>query len=129
MDGVLEVCWEDELKKDPAKPQSLLLQTNDDGGNDCFTASDKIEIQKYYEKLQKLQYDRHRYIAKLFDEKASLENGIQLQLTKLNRCVENIIKTKVKAQFAISSEQLKILICTRDGMQFKIIGEKERKYV
>lgn len=135
MDGVLQVCWEDELKKEPTKPQCLLLSTNNDGGggggyDECeFSAAEKIQIQKYHEKLRKLQADRQQYISQLFDEKISLENAIQLQLTKLNRCVENIIKTKVKAQFAISSEQLKILTCMRDGMRFKIICEQERKYV
>lgn len=135
MDGVLQVCWEDELKKEPTKPQCLLLSTNNDGGggggyDECeFSAAEKIQIQKYHEKLRKLQADRQQYISQLFDEKINLENAIQLQLTKLNRCVENIIKTKVKAQFAISSEQLKILTCMRDGMRFKIICEQERKYV
>lgn len=89
----------------------------------------KIQIQKYHEKLKKLHADRHQYIAQLFDEKVSLENAIEVQLTKLNRCVENIIRTKVKAQFAISSEQLKILTCMRDRMRFKIICEQERKFV
>lgn len=128
MDGVLQVCWEDELKKEPTKPPCLqLLQLN---GDECeLSAAEQMQIQKYHEKLRKLRADRHQYIAQLFDEKMSLESAIQLQLTKLNRCVEHIIKTKVKAQFAISSEELKILTCMRDAMRFKIICEQERKYV
>lgn len=127
MDGVLQVCWEDELKKQPTKPQCF-LQMNDGDDDECnFSAAETIQIRKYQEKLKKLRADRHQYIARLFDEKQSLENAIQLQLTKLNRCVENIIRTKVKAQFAISSEQLKILTCMRDQMRYKIICEQERK--
>lgn len=128
MDGVVQVCWEDELKKEPTKPPCLQqLQLN---GDECeLSATEQMQIQKYHEKLRKLQADRNLYIEQLLEEKLSLENAIQLQLTKLNRCVEHIIKTKVKAQFAISSEELKILTCMRDAMRFKIMCEQERRFV
>lgn len=128
MDGVLQVCWEDELKKEPTKPPCFQLMELH-GDERALSTAEQMQIQKYQEKLRKLQTDRRQYIAQLFDEKSSLENAIQLQLMKLNRCVEHIIKTKVKAQFAISSEELKILTCMRDAMRFKIICEQERKYV
>lgn len=123
MDGLLQVCWEDELKKDPPKPLCMI---------ECIPASDlseaeKFQIDKYHEKMRKLRADRRDYIGKLFDEKVALETSIELMVRKLNRCVENIIKTKVKAQFAISSEQLKILICVRDHLHFKSLGVKEKK--
>lgn len=122
MDGVLQVCWEDELKKDPPKPLCML-----ECKPECdLSEAEKLQVDKYHEKMEKLRADRREYVGKLFDEKAALETAIELMVRKLNRCVENIIKTKVKAQFAISSEQLKILICVRDHLQFKGLGEKER---
>lgn len=123
MDGVLQVCWEDELKKDPPMPLCLLEMSPECGR----TEAEKLQIQKYHEKMAKLRADRDEYIKKLFDEKAVQETSIDLMVTKLNRCVENIIKTKVKAQFAISSEQLKILECVRDHLHFKSLNENEKK--
>ncbi|XP_055325488.1 cilia- and flagella-associated protein 43 [Sitodiplosis mosellana] len=125
MDGVLQVCWEDELKKDPPKPVCVLEHIPE-----CdLSEADKMQIDKYHEKMAKLRTDRQEYIGKLFDEKTALETSIDLMVTKLNRCVENIIKTKVKAQFAISSEQLKILTCVRDHLHFKGLGEKEKTVI
>lgn len=122
MDGVLQVSWEDELKKDPPKPLCLLKNTQDSD----LSETEREQIVKYNEKMAKLRIDRDKYITKLFDEKATLETSIDLTIRKLNRCVENIIKTKVKAQFAICSEQLKILMCVRDHVKFKGYGDKER---
>lgn len=123
MNGVLQVSWEDELKKDPPKPACLLQNIAYCNRSDA----DKIQIDKYNEKMAKLREKREKYIGKLFDEKVSLETSIEVIIRKLNRCVENIIKTKVKAQFAICSERLKILLCVRDHSKFKGIGDKERK--
>lgn len=120
MDGVLQVCWEDELKKDPPKPLCLLRDQSE------FTASEKAQIEKYFEKMAKHRADRDKYIKQLLEEKGTLGCSIENQIIKLNRCIENIIKTKVKAQFAISSEQLKIQMCTRDHSKLRILGEKER---
>lgn len=123
MDGVLQVCWEDELKKDPPKPVCILEQIPE-----CdLSKAEKIQVEKYHEKMAKHRTDRREYIGKLFEEKSALETSIDLMVRKLNRCVENIIKTKVKAQFAIASEQLKILICVRDHLMYKGLGEKEKK--
>lgn len=122
MDGVLQVCWEDELKKDPPMPFCMLEMIDECNLNEA----EKIQIEKYHEKMAKLRADRDEYIIKLFDEKVAQETSIDLMVTRLNRCVENIIKTKVKALFAISSEQLKILICVRDHLHFKSLNEKEK---
>lgn len=122
MNGVLQVSWEDELKKDPPKPLCLLKNTADSD----LSEVEREQINKYNEKMAKLRIDREKYIEKLFGEKDALETSIELTIRKLNRCVENIIKTKVKAQFAICSEQLKILMCVRDHLKFKDFGDKER---
>lgn len=122
MNGVLQVCWEDELKKDPPKPLCVLQKTQ----YSDLTEAERSQFTKYNEKMTKVRADREKYIQQLFDEKISLETSIELMTKKLNRCVENIIKTKVKAQFAISSEQLKILTCVRDYLKFESFKEKER---
>lgn len=122
MDGVLQVCWEDELKKEPPKPPCMLQNIPESK----FTAAEKLQVEKYREKINKLRMDRREYIGKLFEEKQALETAIELMVRKLNRCVENIIKTKVKAQFAISSEQLKIFTCVRDHLKFKGFCKKEK---
>ncbi|XP_031619938.1 cilia- and flagella-associated protein 43 [Contarinia nasturtii] len=123
MDGVLQVCWEDELKKEPPKPPCMLQNIPDSQ----FTAAETAQIDKYREKITKIRMDRREYIGKLFEEKSALDTAIELMVSKLNRCLENIIKTKVKAQFAISSEQLKILTCVRDHLKFKGFCKKEKQ--
>lgn len=125
MDGVLKVCWEDELKKDPPKP--LCLQQKN--FNSDFSDIERAQIDKYYEKLAKHRLDREKYIEQLLEEKKTLEYSVDNQIKKLNQCIESIIKTKVKAQFAISSEQLKILMCVRDYLKLKRLSEIERKLV
>lgn len=122
MNGVLQVCWEDELKKDPPKPLCMLQKTP----RSEPTEAEQLQIHKYNEKMDKLRTDREQFIQKLFDEKVALETSIELMTKKLNICIENIIKTKVKAQFAISSEHLKILMCVRDHSKFNGFKEKER---
>lgn len=125
MDGVLKVCWEDELKKDPPKP--LCLQQKN--FNSEFSDIERTQIDKYYEKLAKQRLDREKYIEQLLEEKKTLEYSVDNQIKKLNQCIESIIKTKVKAQFAISSERLKILMCVRDYLKLKRLSEMERKLV
>lgn len=125
MNGVLQVCWEDELKKDPSKPLCVLQKIPY-----CdLTDAEQSQFTKYNEKMAKIRADREEYIQKLLDEKISLETSIELMTNELNRCIENIIKTKVKAQFAISSEQLKILTCMKDYSKFESFKEKERRIV
>lgn len=123
MDGVLKVCWEDELKKDPPKPLCLLQKSF----NTDLTAAEKAQIERYNEKMAKHRMDRDKYIEQLFSEKNTLEYSIGKQIKRLNRCIENIIKTKVKALFAISSEQLKILMCVRDHLKLTNLCEQERR--
>lgn len=120
MNGVLQISWEDELKKDPPKPLCLTQSTCD------LSDAEKEQIAKYHQKMFNLRNDRVQYISKLYEEKSTLESLIDHQVRSLNKCIENIIKTKVKAQFAICSEQLKILISARDHMRLKNLTEKER---
>lgn len=124
MDGVLQVSREDKLKKDPPKPMCMLEKKFDSE----FTETEMVQINEYHKKMAQIHDDRRMYISKLFDEKAKLENLIESMVCKLNRCLENIIKTKVNAQFAITSEQLKILFCVRDHMKFNGFDKTEKQF-
>lgn len=122
MNGVLEIHWEDELKKEVPKPSCLIKLESD-----ALSESEKELIYKYQQKLEKVQFDRDELIEKLLNEKNDLEMSRDTQVQKLNKCLDNLIKSKVYAHFAICSGELKILMCLSDRKQFNNLCERERQ--
>lgn len=112
MNGVLEVHWEDELKKDVPKPLFLLT----DKIPDEYTDNEEAEI---------LKMDRNRLIIKLMSERDELCTSRANQVQKLNKCIDNLMKSKVYAHFAICIRELEILLCLRE--QQKYIGMCDRE--
>lgn len=117
MNGVLHVCWEDELKKEIPKPVCLLKQ-QDQQQQHQFTETELDQIDKYRNKVEKLRNDRDEYIDKLLKEKVDLEQTREHQIRQLNKCIENLMKSKVHAQFAICMEQLKIVMCSMNYLKY-----------
>lgn len=123
MNGVLEVHWEDELKKDVPKPLFLLT----DKSPDEYTDNEKAEILKYRKNVKKVYYDRNRLIIKLMSERDELITSRDNQVQKLNKCIDNLMKSKVYAHFAICIRELEILLCLRE--QQKYIGMCDREQI
>lgn len=121
MNGTIEVHWEDELKKVLAKPICLLKNQTE-----IFSDVEMEQISKYRRKLKKLQSDRMEFIKRLFNEKVDLEIARDRQVKKLNKCIENLIKSKVHAHVAISSRELDIAVCFRDWKKYVHLCKMEQ---
>lgn len=123
MDGVLEVNWEDELKKDVPKPPCLLTVKHPDE----YTDNEKDEILRYQVKLRRVRTDRNRLIVKLMSERDELITSRDIQVQKLNKCIDNLMKSKVYAHFAICTRELEILLCLRDQQKYIGMCDREQK--
>lgn len=126
MNGVLEVCWEDELKKDLPMPECLQEQTSNIIDHSILTANQRAQIKIYMEMIEKLRTDRIAYIDKLFEERSSLSQAREHQIRQVNRCIENISKSRIQAEFAILMEELRISMCAADRMKWLEFGKQKR---
>lgn len=124
MNEGLEVNWENELKNDVHKPLCLLMT---DKNPDEYTDSEMEEILKYQKKLKMVHIDRNKLIMKLMLERDRLFTARDNQIQKLNKCIDNLMKSKVYAHFAIYTRELKIFLCLKD--QRKHIGMCERDQI
>lgn len=120
MNGVLEVCWEDELKKDIPKPFWMQRKTE-------FNEQEKQEIRKYQGKVEKLMADRETYIKQLLLEKMNLENLADRQVQQLHKCLNNFLRAKIHVQFVICAEELKILMISMDRLRYLNVCAKEKQ--
>lgn len=105
MDGVLEIRWEDEIKKSPPIPLCL---TNGKDPKD-FTPEDLLAIHLYEEELKFLHSERERYHQMLTDEQTKIDNMMYDQLMKFNLRVGETLMEKLRVEFAIICEDLKLL--------------------
>ncbi|XP_046658844.1 cilia- and flagella-associated protein 43 isoform X2 [Homalodisca vitripennis] len=104
MDGMLEVRWEDELKKEVPKPKCMLEKDPED-----YNEADLKAIKEYDEKCKILLSERERYRKMLEIEYKKLESTIQESLTKFDNSLFELFQTRLKVDAAMNHEQLKIL--------------------
>lgn len=115
MDGVLEFTWEEEIKKNPPEPLCLINPTPE-----CaFTDQEQCEIQAYEVEMKQITKKREIYIDKLIIEQRHLMETIEVQTIQLNKCIQNILQSKIHTEFAISSEKLRILVASADSLRYK----------
>lgn len=105
MDGVLEIRWEDEIKKKPNVPAAV--QTKKDLRE--YDEHDWRAVREYEEKLNFLDSEREKYRDQLLDEKRHLQETLDRQIYMFNKKLAELAKVKVKVQMAINQEDLKIL--------------------
>lgn len=123
MGGVLEVSWEEEIKKNPLKPLCLI----DFVPESEFTDQDRREARAYEEEMAKLTKDRKIYIEKLLVERSQLIETLEVQTIHLNKCIQNVLQSKIHTEFAVGSEKLCILIASVDHLRYKQIEEEENR--
>lgn len=123
MDGVLEIRWEDEIKKDPMKPHCL------ECGMDPmdYTEEDAQEIEEYEEKLKHVKSERRRYSDVLLEEKNSVDQQLETQILHFNRKVSEMLLSKIRIEFAICSEDMKLLLYSMFNFERNQFREKEDK--
>lgn len=121
MNGTLEISWEEELKNDPVKPACLLrlLPAAD------YTEKDRTEIAAYMEKMRELTESRAAYVQRLIGERKNLRSMLEVQTRQINNCVNNTLISKIRTEFAMSSEGLKLLMPSVDHSRYRQIVETE----
>lgn len=105
MNGVLEVRWEDEIKKVPPQPDCLTGGKNPKD----FTPEDLGAIAAHEALVQHLADERERYHGMLLEEQEKIDRTLFDQIQKFNHKVGETLMEKIKVEFAIASEDLKLL--------------------
>lgn len=123
MDGVLEIRWEDEIKKDPPKPNCL--ETAMDPIE--YTNDDIKELDAYEEKLKQVKSERKKYFDMLVDEKINIHQLLDDQVLNFNKKVGETLLTKIRVEFAICSEEMKLLLYSKFNFERNEFREREEK--
>lgn len=103
MNGVLEIRWEDELRKDVPEPKCMAEKQPEE-----YNEEDLRAIRDYEEKVRFLESERLRYKRMLVAEYANSGNMVRESVKKFNNRVEELLLLKIKIESAIGQENLKI---------------------
>lgn len=105
MDGVLEIRWEDEIKKNPLQPNCIVA------GKDPkdYDKDDLFEIQEYDDKMKFLQCEREKYHLMLLNEKEKIVKSLDDQISKFNAKIGDTLIMKMRIESTICQEELKLL--------------------
>ncbi|KAI4503918.1 hypothetical protein M0802_001321 [Mischocyttarus mexicanus] len=109
MDGVLELKWEDEIKKDIPKPSCLVnnkLPTK-------YTLKDLKDLESYKNKMEYLQSERQKYRTILEDEMVETKDKITKCFMLFDEKLKNFQTTKIGIDSSILQEKLLRLRETR----------------
>lgn len=105
MNGVLEIRWEDEIKKQPPQADCVLSGKNPKD----YTPEDLRAIHEYEQQVEFLEGERERYWGMLVDEQTETSEQLFAQLRRFNHCLGETLIEKIKVEFAIAGEDLKVL--------------------
>ncbi|XP_034940722.1 cilia- and flagella-associated protein 43-like [Chelonus insularis] len=100
MGGVLEVRWEDEIKKDIEKPQCLSKDPQN------YTADDLISIKEYEKAVESLRIEKLKYKSILENEIIEIQKALQENINEFNRSVEMFFLERIKIESAVLQESL-----------------------
>ncbi|XP_060535582.1 cilia- and flagella-associated protein 43 [Cylas formicarius] len=124
MNGVLEVRWEDELKKDVPKPNCMIEKSPEDYNEDDLRAVRDYEI-----KVVQLNVDREKYKSLLETEFSKLSTGLRDSIRKFNRKLYECTKFKFYIDSGMNQENLQVNRA-RVNQNLRIeIDEKERNII
>nr|CAI5834168.1 unnamed protein product [Callosobruchus analis] len=123
MNGVLEVKWEDELKKDVPKPKCMLEK---DPAK--FTEEDLRAVRDYEEKVAFLKSERERYKNILDGEFTKIAVSVRDSIRKFNQKVKETVEYKMVIDSGMNHESLRVNR-SRDNEDCRInLFEKEVEY-
>lgn len=109
MDGVLEVCWEDIIKKNIPVPQCMLIKKPEE-----YIAEDILSVAKYEEDVKALKVEREKYRRILEADFIKTNKILKENVKKFNDSLHNIVLTRIKIESAI--QQINF-ICARKYLQ------------
>ncbi|XP_046822156.1 cilia- and flagella-associated protein 43-like [Vespa crabro] len=102
MDGVLEVRWEDIIKKDIPKPSCMLIKKPED-----YTAEDIRTVKKYEDDIKNRLEEREYYKRILQSDYAKLESSLQEGIDKFNAKLDEVFLLRIKLEAAIKQMELR----------------------
>lgn len=105
MNGVLEVRWEDEIKKVPPEPECVRSGKNPKD----YTPEDLGAILEYEKLVEFLISERERYAVMLNEEQEQIGQNLYEQIRKFNLRVAESLWDKIRVEFAIAGEDMKLL--------------------
>ncbi|XP_066139211.1 cilia- and flagella-associated protein 43 isoform X2 [Euwallacea fornicatus] len=101
MNGVLEVRWEDELKKEIIKPKCILEKNSSE-----FNEEDLGKMRAYEDKVAQLKADREKYTNLLEMEFITLSTGLRDTIRKFNQKLHDCTTYKLYIDSGINHENL-----------------------
>nr|KAF7400221.1 hypothetical protein H0235_015958 [Vespula pensylvanica] len=102
MDGVLELRWEDEIKKDIPKPTCLL----ENKPPFKFTSEDIKSIESYKIKMERMQSEREKYRSILETEMKETKDKITKSFMAFDEKLKNFETIKIAMDSSILQEKL-----------------------
>lgn len=102
MDGVLEVRWEDVIKKDVPKPQCMLTKKPE-----TYTAEDILAIQQYEKDVETLMQEREKYKRILETDYSKVNGALRDGIERFKQRLEEFFVTRVRVESAIQQVRLR----------------------
>ncbi|XP_011301406.1 cilia- and flagella-associated protein 43 [Fopius arisanus] len=114
MDGVLEVKWEDEIKKDIARPDCLTRDPS------TYSEDDLRIIENYESALKDLGREREKYRRYLEREVQVLEESLKSSIVNFNEEMKQLHLKRLKIESAVLQETLmRLRECQRHQLRLK----------
>lgn len=122
MDGVLEVRWEDLIKKDVPKPRCMLTKKPD-----AYVAEDILMVQQYEKEVEALMNERDKYKRILEVDYLKVNAAQKDGIERFRQRLEEFFATRVRVDSAIHQLRLRYWRgCYRD-MRRQQMYESEEK--
>lgn len=103
MHGVLEIRWEDTIKRDIPKPKFMLEKDPEE-----YTEEEIRQVFEYEEKVAFLMSERQRYKNMLEAEYEKIAESIRETYKKFNKRLRELILTKIQVESGRRQEVLRI---------------------
>ncbi|KAH8372425.1 hypothetical protein KR093_011492, partial [Drosophila rubida] len=104
MDGVIEKLWEEEIKKDVPIPEFVFKKQPHE-----YSLEDQKIYRAYEEAVRQLENDRRKYLGILHDNEGKTLQLKTKQILKLNQRVAELMLLKLKYDFALTQNLVRML--------------------
>lgn len=106
MDGVLEHKWEDEIKKNPKKPDCLTKNK----AREDWSELEVRDVEEYQQKSKLVQAERDKYRRMLYEEQKMLQGMLDEEIHKFNFGLCGMMMEKLKTDMVVEQEESKLLL-------------------
>ncbi|KAK3911323.1 Cilia- and flagella-associated protein 43 [Frankliniella fusca] len=120
MDGVLEVKWEDVLKKDIPKPKCMMQKNPEE-----YNEDDLREIQAYESEVQTRLNERQHYRKILESDYRRVKHTLKDSLRKFEEKLLDFFNLKLRVEASCTQQTLQILRCRLLIPKRNVLVQKE----